>query len=317
VLPNGRVLFSSFNGNGPGKSLDILAVNIDGTALMGYLTGSEAPGNKEMVRFARDGHIYFIQSDLNRWLGGGSLACVSTRRPTNSYKIIASDKNGYYHSPCPLPDGGLVISYRGKNKNSHYNLIVLASRTMQKLLRGVQRGGFLEKSPSGRRRQTKNLYANNDYHCIDAQVLAPRPVVRGRSSFVDHNQTTGVFYCIDVYISDRPEIKNLAYGSIKQVRVLEGGLPGRVLGTAPVETDGSFHIRVPAETPLAFELLDNEGRVVCSQRSWTWAMPRESRGCIGCHENKELAAPNKFPRALAKPAVPVLSSEAAAKKGKR
>jgi len=105
-------------------------------------------------------------------------------------------------------------------------------------------------------------------------------------------------------------VKRLAPGAIKQVRVLAGvfaeGEPAvvrRILGTAPVEPDGSFHIRVPAKTPLAFQLLDNKGNVIISQTSWTWVMPRESRGCIGCHEDRELAPPNQFPKAVIKPAV--------------
>ena len=152
----------------------------------------------------------------------------------------------------------------------------------------------------------------NGYHCVDAQVLAPHQVVKGRSSFVDHNRDTGVLYCIDVYISNRPEVKQLVRGAVKRVRVLEGVFldrepveSRRILGTAPVEADGSFHIRVPAKTPLAFQLLDREGKVIISQHSWAWVMPRESRGCIGCHENRELAPPNQLPRAIIKPAVPL------------
>jgi hypothetical protein len=360
VLPNGRIIFSSLKNNGfetgSGKSLDLLAVNIDGTDLMGYLTGFDVPGNKEMVRIARDGRVYFIQTDVSQWLGGGTLAHVSSRRPAHSYHVVDSDEKGFYHSPCPLPDGSIVVSYRGRKKGALYGLFILDSGTVgqdgapspgndetnQKFLRGpgctysaVLRNahggdssfeasyavlalqmpphavGFFQKAPPGRRRHRKTLYVSDDYHCVDARVLAPHPVVKGRSSFVDHNRETGIFYCIDVYISDRPEVKRLARGSIEQVRVLEGG---RTLGTAPVEADGSFHIRVPAKTPLAFQLLDKEGKVITSQHSWTWVMPRESRGCIGCHEDRELAPPNQLPRAVVKPAVQI---GAAAKKSKK
>ncbi len=85
----------------------------------------------------------------------------------------------------------------------------------------------------------------------------------------------------------------------------EAAVTRRILGTAPVEADGSFHIRVPAKTPLAFQLLDKEGKVITTQLTWTWVMPRESRGCIGCHEDRELAPPNQLPRAVVKPAVQI------------
>jgi len=340
VLPNGRIIFSSLRNNsvetGSGKTLDLLAVNIDGTDLMGYLTSLDVPGDKEMVRIARDGRVYFIQSDLSQWLGGGSLAYVSSRRPAHSYNLIASHEDGFYHSPCPLPDGSLIVSYRSKKKGSLYHLKIIKSFC------GGSRGAVFSKrvplAAGGSRLlhpihgrgvlQCSNIISNltgsmrrvvasrGKYHCVDAQVLGPHPVVKGRSSFVDHNQDTGIFYCISAYISDRPEVKQLAAGSIRKVRVLEGvslegeaTVTGRILGTAPVEPDGSFHIRVPAETPLAFQLLDKQGKVIISQHSWTWVMPRESRGCIGCHENRELAPPNQLPQAIIKPAVQLTHKE--------
>jgi len=294
VLPNGRVIFSSVKEEGDEKVLDLLAVNIDGTDLMDYVTGPRVRGvggNKEMVRVGRDGRVYFIESDGNGWLGGGTLSCVSQRRPVYSHHVLARGgvEGGFFHSPCPLPDGGLVVSFRDGKEGALYGLFTLAPGT-------------------GKRE--KRLYSAPGYHCVDAHVLAPRPVVKGRSSFVDDNRETGVFYCIDVYISERPEVKGLARGSITRVRVLEGtGVDGegkagrRILGTAPVERDGSFHIEVPAETPLAFELLDKDGGVVSRQSTWTWVMGRESRGCIGCHEDRELSPPNRLPEAIVKPAV--------------
>jgi Tol biopolymer transport system component len=331
VLPNGRIIYSGLKNNGLetgyGKTLDLLAINIDGTDLMGYLTSLDVPGDKEMVRIARDGRVYFIQSDLSQWLGGGSLAYVSSRRPAHSYNLLAPGENGYYHSPCPLPDGGLIVSYRSKQKGSLYGLFLLPPGTVggdnesSRLLHPIHGRGVFQRSNinsnliGSMRRMVAaggkiNLYVSNNYHCVNARVLGPHPVVKGRSSFVDHNRDTGIFYCINAYISDCPEVKQLAYGSIKRVRVLEGVfldrepvVSSRILGTAPVEPDGSFHIRVPAKTPLAFRLLDKEGKVITSQHSWAWVMPRESRGCIGCHEDRELAPPNQLPLAIIKPAV--------------
>ena len=293
VLPNGRIVFSSLKNNGSetgsGKTLDLLAVNIDGTDLMGYLTSQDVPGDKEMVRITQDGRVYFIHSDLGQWLGGGALASVSSRRPAHSYNSLAPDNKGFFHSPCPLPDGSLIVSFRGKGNGTLF--------------------GLFAREP-GKNKKNRPLYLSRDYHCVDAQVLEPHPVVKGRSSFEDFNRDTGTFYCISAYISDRPELKQLAHGLIKHVRVLEGISNDRkavethrILGTAPVETDGSFHIRVPAETPLAFQLLDKKGKVIISQHSWTWVMPRESRGCVGCHEDRELAPPNQLPQAIIKPAV--------------
>lgn len=59
-----------------------------------------------------------------------------------------------------------------------------------------------------------------------------------------------------------------------------------ILGDAVVEADGSALFRVPARTPIYFQLLDAEGRMVQSMRSWTTLQPGEKAGCVGCHEHK-------------------------------
>ena len=40
-----------------------------------------------------------------------------------------------------------------------------------------------------------------------------------------------------------------------------------------------------------------------AQEGWTWAMGNENRGCIGCHENRELSPPNILVNAIVKPPV--------------
>ncbi len=356
VLPNGRIVFSSFKKNGfksaAPKVVDLLAVNIDGTDLMGYLTHLDVPGNKEMVRIAPDGRIYFIQtailktsqkdtlSTLSSWPGGGALAFALSKRPAHSYRVLDTAEKGFYHSPCPLPDGGLLVSFRSKLPNSLYSLYLIKGKTT-----GVQTeskpqasqvpncraiggpGGAAPWRPPRRRPRRaaggipkQPLYISTTYHCISARVLAPHPVVRGRSSFVAHQQDSGVLYCLDVTISDRAEMQNVGHEMIKEIRVVEGFWPEkgamgnsskrtirRVIGTAPMEPDGSFHIRVPARTPIAFQLLDEDGMAICSQLSWTWVLPRESRGCIGCHEERDLAPPNRLTRSIIKPAVKLLT----------
>ena len=86
------------------------------------------------------------------------------------------------------------------------------------------------------------------------------------------------------------------------MRVIEA-VPRRILGIAPVESDGSFHIRVPAETPVTFQLLDEDYVALRTQRAWTWVMGNENRGCIGCHEDRETSPPNRMVAAIAKPPV--------------
>ncbi|MFW5864369.1 MAG: hypothetical protein ACOCVT_02845, partial [bacterium] len=58
----------------------------------------------------------------------------------------------------------------------------------------------------------------------------------------------------------------------------------RVLGTVPVEDDGSANFRVPAGRPLVFVALDEKDRAVKHMHSFVSVMPGETVSCIGCHE---------------------------------
>jgi hypothetical protein len=70
----------------------------------------------------------------------------------------------------------------------------------------------------------------------------------------------------------------------------------RILGTVPVELDGSAYFEVPADRFVYFQLLDQAGMMVQSMRSGVVAQSGEQAGCIGCHEERRHA-----PSVLAKP----------------
>ncbi|MDP6542771.1 MAG: hypothetical protein QGH60_02205 [Phycisphaerae bacterium] len=57
-----------------------------------------------------------------------------------------------------------------------------------------------------------------------------------------------------------------------------------ILGTIPVEADGSARFIVPACKPILFQALDANGLAVQTMRSLTYLQPGESVSCIGCHE---------------------------------
>jgi hypothetical protein len=57
-----------------------------------------------------------------------------------------------------------------------------------------------------------------------------------------------------------------------------------LLGTVPVESDGSAYFRAPANKPLYFQAVDESGRAVQGMRTVVYLQPGERRGCVGCHE---------------------------------
>ena len=77
------------------------------------------------------------------------------------------------------------------------------------------------------------------------------------------------------------------------------------MGTAPVERDGSFFVKVPGDTPIRFTLLNRDGAVVRRERGWFWARGGEQRICVGCHTGPERAAENRVPAVLLHTTTPV------------
>ncbi len=134
----------------------------------------------------------------------------------------------------------------------------------------------------------------------------PRPpVIPDR---VDLSRSDAVIVVSDIYAG--PGLKGIPRGEVKQLRVYTytfgyngvGGLYGsigmdgpwdmrRTLGTVPVAADGSVMFRAPANTPIAVQPLDSEGKALQIMRSWFTAMPGETLSCVGCHEGIKDAPP--------------------------
>jgi len=83
--------------------------------------------------------------------------------------------------------------------------------------------------------------------------------------------------------------------------------PVRILGTVPIEDDGSAHFTVPADTPVYFQLLDENQMELRRMRTFISFQPGEQRGCVGCHETRgEAVVDGPFPSAsLREPSKPV------------
>ena len=306
VLANGRLLFAAWRGF-PGESSSrrsLMAVNNDGTDLMALHDNHDGPPYPHSVRVGRDGRVYFVEADGQSPLGGGDLAYVTLRRPLHSRTLFAAAGDGAYLDPLPLAGGGVLASYRPAKGGASYALYRIDEATGQRL---------------------ELVHGNSGFDILDAQELAPHPRVRGRSSVVDLSKKTGVFFCVSSHITDRPSLDHLRKGGAATLRVIAAtpltqnsstsgtGFEENTLGEAPIETDGSFHIEVPSGVPLRFALLDEEGGTVAEQDSWTWVMPREWRGCIGCHEDREMVVPNKMADAFVKPAVQLGQTEGSEK----
>ena len=138
--------------------------------------------------------------------------------------------------------------------------------------------------------------------------LEPIPVIKQKvppiiPDRIDLNKSDASVYIQDVY--EGPGLKDVPRGIVKNIRVIaydfgyvgmagvdKIGLSGpweamHILGTTPVEEDGSAIFKVPANTPIAFQALDERGNALQLMRSWVNAMPGETMSCVGCHEPPE------------------------------
>jgi hypothetical protein len=65
----------------------------------------------------------------------------------------------------------------------------------------------------------------------------------------------------------------------------------RIVGTVPVEPDGSAYFEVPALRSIFFVAMDAEDRAVKRMQSFCSIMPGETVGCFGCHEERSRLGP--------------------------
>ena len=69
---------------------------------------------------------------------------------------------------------------------------------------------------------------------------------------------------------------------------------GAVLGTVPVEADGSAYFEAPVGKEIYFQALDEQGLAIQSMRSGTYVHPGEQLSCRGCHEPRREGPRNEI-----------------------
>ena len=138
------------------------------------------------------------------------------------------------------------------------------------------------------------VYDDPTFSDIDPIPVVPRPLPKTLAPQAPPEAgPTGRIYCASVFRSDLPYNRR----AVKSVRVIaalyqplsinaNASFRTRVLGTVPLEKDGSFYVEVPADTPLRFQLLDADGRALVHETAFTYVRPGETKGCVGCHETK-------------------------------
>lgn len=140
--------------------------------------------------------------------------------------------------------------------------------------------------------------------------LRKTPVPPTIADRVDLASKESQVFLTDIYYG--PGLAGIPRGTVKQLRLFAyhfnynktGGHASvgvesgwdikRILGTVPVEEDGSASFTIPANTPISMQPLNEKGEALQLMRSWIVGMPGETVSCGGCHEPQNAATPVKM-----------------------
>jgi hypothetical protein len=313
LLPDGRVLYTrwEYTERPLWRLQKLWTINPDGTGLSVYWGNSSAhpdmiwearaiPGTSK-VMFAGVGHHNVVTGcigiiDVTRGLeypNGITKVTAELRWPESGDsrgKNLVTSPDYHTSGPvwsyrCPYPLGAedFLVS-AARRTNGRFDLYLMDIHGNREL-----------------------LYAglNNSWY---ARPLRARVKPLARPDRVawpkaGEKPASGVLFSSNVYEG----VEGLPKGSAKYLRVIqmdaktyttpykswrhsgpaisiiqEDGVK-RILGTVPIETDGSVAFKVPSGQALHFQLLDKDRRCIQIMRSFTGVMPGEIRGCLGCH----------------------------------
>jgi hypothetical protein len=198
-------------------------------------------------------------------------------------------QSGLYMTPWPLSERYFLASYSYSNKQTEaaghgvYLLDVFGNQEL--------------------------LYRDPSISCFSAMPLRPRP----RPPILPDLTDPAKDYAVCSLANVGRGVPGIEPGRIRYLRISEGVMwpycekyggqryepdakgtkinwtPVRVIGTVPIEPDGSAHFRVPVDTAVYFQLLDENQMELRRMRSFISFQPGEMRSCTGCHESREEA----------------------------
>jgi hypothetical protein len=154
----------------------------------------------------------------------------------------------------------------------------------------------------------------------EPRPVLPRPREKTIARHSDQTQATGKLILANIL--EGRNMKGVKPGEIRKLLVVEplpkpinytGGMDPltyggsftleRVVGTVPVEADGSAYLELPARRSFFFIALDENDLAVKRMQSFLTVQPGEVTSCIGCHEQRSRTSlPPLNLQALARPA---------------
>lgn len=266
VLRDGRVLFESGFPLGAGATPEIYLVYSDGSGVESYRCDHGR---------ARWGGKQLASGDVV-FTHGASLARFTS--PLAHETAIAAPHAEYAGSIAEMADGDWLVSARAAGA----------------------RYALKQWTPGSAQLKAVMAVAGKDL--VEPVLVEPRVRPTRHPSGL-HPWSYANMMALDARLSREGDLK-IAPARVR-LETMDAGGHAVVTGTAPVEADGSFLVRVPGDRPIRLALLDAKGAVVRQERGWFWIRGGEQRYCVGCHTGPERSPENRVPAVLLRTTTPV------------
>lgn len=193
----------------------------------------------------------------------------------------------YFHSPWPLSEEVFLVSFSfdtlpgmssGESKDTHTGLYYFDRLGNLELIYRDPAISSMYPIPLKARHAPPALASGCDPVLGDEGELMVGDVTRSLFPMPAERpvKELRVFQVLPKGGDHTANEPRIGHANAESVRML--------LGSVPVEADGSAYFRVPARKPIYFQAVDAEGRALQSMRSVTYLQPGERRSCVGCHE---------------------------------
>jgi hypothetical protein len=271
VLADGRILFEAGFPLGEGATPELFLVYSDGSGVESYRCDHpvNAAGARWGGRQLSSGDVVFTH--------GGSLARFSSSLAHE--ERVTAPHGEYAGAIAETATGEWLVSARD-SANANYTLKIWKPGTAA----------------------MRTVLAQDREDLVAPVVVAERDRPRRHPSGL-HDWNYANLLALDARVSRDGALK----GMPTTVRLETQDAAGHAvtMGTAPVELDGSFFVKAPADRAIRFVLLDAKGSVLRQERGWLWIRSGEQRICVGCHAGPEHAAENRVPAVLLRTTTPV------------
>jgi len=279
VLKDGRILSISRKVYPETGNASLKVMRPDGTKYELFYQGPSGSTIIGRCWETLNNKILFIESD-SEGKQKSNIIAINYNRPLHSREDLTSNIQGDFLSVFPKKSGKFLVSYR-RSDSDPFALFEFDP----------------EKKDLG-----EALYNNNDYDVLETVEVRVHQRTRKLPSEVHMDIKTGLIVCQDVNLLDT----QLSGTSLSMTKISDIEIIGidSSLGVVQTEEDGSFYLKIIADKPFQIRTLDKDGHVT-QKCDWLWLRPNERRGCVGCHEDHELAPGNRIPLAVKKSPVSV------------